>query len=107
MQKGLPPDGRPPDPEGLALCEGCFTVIAVSDVGNMIGITTRTYRGFAIHIECSSDANPPCRATIRRQRQELRPRPGMFIGATEQDVVSQAREAVDRILAGEAARENR
>jgi hypothetical protein len=72
----------------------------------MIGITTRTYRGFAIHIECNSDANPACRATIRRQFRELRPRPGMFLGATEDDVVSQAREAVDCILAAEPARQN-
>jgi hypothetical protein len=72
----------------------------------MIGITTRTYSGFAIHIECNSEANPPYRATIRRQFRELRPRPGMFIGATEGDVVSQATEAIDRILAGKPARQS-
>jgi hypothetical protein len=77
----------------------------VAQFEKMIGITTLTYRGFAIHIECNSDADPPCRATIRRRFQELRPRPSMFIGATEEDSLS-VQGAVDRILAGEAAQEN-
>ena len=67
----------------------------------MIGITTRHYRGFAIHIQCDGDASPPCRATIRRRFQQFRPQPGVFSGASEEDVVSQAKAEVDRILAGE------
>jgi hypothetical protein len=68
----------------------------------MIGITTRTYRGFAIHIECADEAIPPFRATIRRRFQEAHPKPVVFRGASEEDVVSQAEAEVDRLLAAEA-----
>jgi hypothetical protein len=67
----------------------------------MIGITTRHFRGFAIYIQCDGDASPPCRAAIRRRFQEARPRPGVFEGASEVDVVTQAKVEIDRILAGE------
>ena len=50
----------------------------------MIGITTRRYRGFAIHIECNGAANLPYR------------------GASEEDVVLQAETAISHFLAGEA-----
>jgi hypothetical protein len=66
----------------------------------MISITTRIYRGFAMHIECHADANPPCRATIRRRFQERPVRRGIFVGANEENVFSQARVVVDQILAG-------
>jgi hypothetical protein len=66
----------------------------------MIGITTQIYRGFAIHIECIRAACPPCRATIRLRFQELRPRPGILTGATEDDVIAQAKAVIDHILAG-------
>jgi hypothetical protein len=68
----------------------------------MIGITTRNYRGFAILIQCNGKASPPCRATIRRQFQEAHPRPGGFNGASEEDVVSQAKALIDRIWGGES-----
>jgi hypothetical protein len=67
----------------------------------MIGITTRIYRGFAIHIECNRDATPPCRATIRRRFWEAHPRPGMLKGASEEDVADQAKAAIDGIMARE------
>ncbi|MGA3004114.1 MAG: hypothetical protein ABSE20_20565 [Acetobacteraceae bacterium] len=67
----------------------------------MIGITTRIYRGFAIHIESIRAASPPYRATIRRRFRQLRPQPGVFKGASEEDVVTQASAEVDRLLAGE------
>ena len=67
----------------------------------MIGITTRNYRGFAIHIECTDGASPPYRATIRRRFQEAHPRPRVFKGASDEEVVSQAKMEIDRILARE------
>ena len=49
----------------------------------------------------SHAASPLCRATIRRRFQQARPQPGVFKGASEEDVVAQAEAAIDRILAGE------
>ncbi|HEX3994400.1 MAG TPA: hypothetical protein VHX39_24770 [Acetobacteraceae bacterium] len=69
----------------------------------MIGITTRKHRGFAIHIERNGAVNPPFKATIRRLVVEIHPRPGVFKGATEGDVTSQAKVAIERILATESA----
>jgi hypothetical protein len=69
----------------------------------MIGITTRKHRGFAIHIECNRAGDPPFKATIRRLAVEIHPRPGVFKGATEGDVTSQAKVAIERILATESA----
>lgn len=66
----------------------------------MISITTRNYRGFAIHIQCDGDASPSCQATIRRRFREALPRPGIFRGASEEDVVSQATAEIDSILGG-------
>jgi hypothetical protein len=68
----------------------------------MISITTRTYRGFAIHIECTDEAIPPYRATIRRRFRQAHPKPVVFHGATEEDVVTQAKAEIDRLLAAEA-----
>jgi hypothetical protein len=68
----------------------------------MIGITTRTYRGFAIHVECADEAIPPFRAMIRRRFRQAHPKPVVFNGATEEDVVSKAKAEVDRLRAAEA-----
>lgn len=67
----------------------------------MIGITTREHRGFAIHIEWNSIANPPYQATIRRRFEQAYPRRGVFKGVSEVDVVSQATAEIDRILAAD------
>jgi hypothetical protein len=68
----------------------------------MIGITTREHRGFAIHIECNSVANPPYQATIRRRFRQAHPKPRIFRGASEGDVIAQAEAEIEHILAGEA-----
>jgi hypothetical protein len=67
---------------------------------HVIGITTRLYRGFAILVQCDREASPPCRAAIRRRFLEVHPRPGVFEGASEDEVVSQAKAEIERILAG-------
>jgi hypothetical protein len=65
----------------------------------MIGITTRTYRGFAILIECVDEASPPFRAMIRHRFRQAHPSPRVFKGDSEEDVVSQAMAQVERVLA--------